>query len=89
MSMNANTVDCCTFFTTDPSITSEVLTPEVLEEIGGLKMDVIEAMMPHWTIDTDAEVLISHIEILAMELDGLTPHFIRALAKAMKAPVPA
>jgi hypothetical protein len=73
-------------FYTDPSITDETLTPESLRELARLKMHIVEAMLKHWTTDVNEEALASHIEILALELNGLTPDFIRALAEVMKVP---
>jgi hypothetical protein len=75
-------------FHTDPSITDEELTPAVLEELGRLKAEIINAVLPHWypIVDRDAEngPLPSEIfETLALELEPLTPAFIRALAAAI------
>jgi hypothetical protein len=65
---------------TDPSICDEELTPEVLEEIGRHKHNIIEAVLPHWP--NDGEYLV--IEALALELKLMTPDFVRALAKALQ-----
>ena len=68
-------------FFTDPSLASEKLTPEVLEEIGRHKATIIADMLPYWkglTGDSDPGVL-------AIELEGLTLDFIRALAQALAA----
>jgi hypothetical protein len=59
-------------FHTDPSITDETLTPKVLEEIGRLKAEIINAVLPHWTRLTGDD----DIDVLALELEpdaGLHP----------------
>ena len=84
MCPNANDLDDWGVFDTDPSIANETLTPEVLRELASLKMDIVDAILKHWTTDFDEEARACHMEILALELNGLTPDFIRALAKAMK-----
>jgi hypothetical protein len=61
---------------TDPSICDEELTPEVLEEIGKCKHDIIKAVMPNWTNITEDD----DVGVLGCELESLTPDFIRALA---------
>ena len=69
-----------TMFHTDPSICDEELTPEVIEEIGKAKFAIIQAVLPYWrdiTSDDDRGVL-------AIELEPMTPDFIRALAKALQ-----
>ena len=99
-------------FHTDPSLTEEKLTPEVLEEIGRLKAGIINAVLPHLfpgeesadyrrltvappfvleTIRRGDEVTMDSLprdtfDTLALELEPLTPDFIRALAKALKVP---
>lgn len=100
-------------FHTDPSITDEELTPAVLEELGRLKAEIINAVLPHWYPDdsgtaqyrrlavappfvletrTEGNVITMNttppeiFETLALELEPLTPAFIRALAKALKVP---
>ena len=68
-------------FYTDPSITDEVLTNEVMEEIGKYKAQIIADVLPYWeklTGDRD-------VDVLAMELEPCTPDFIRALAQALAA----
>lgn len=75
------TMNYAEMFFTDPSITSEKLTPEVLEEIGRHKAKIIGAMLPYWkglTGGCDAGVL-------AIELEQMTPDFVRALAQALAA----
>lgn len=67
-------------FHTDPSICTEELTPEVLEEIGRLKYGIIEAVLPHWQALTND----SDMTTLANELEPMSPDFVRALAAAMK-----
>jgi len=68
-------------FYTDPSITTEKLTPEVLEEIGRLKYGIVTAIMPHWKAVTGND----DGAVVGCELEPLTPDFIRSLAKALKA----
>jgi hypothetical protein len=67
-------------FHTDPAICIEELTPEVLEEIGRLKYGICEAVVPHWkaiTGDIDYGAL-------GLELEPMSPDFVRALAAALK-----
>jgi hypothetical protein len=69
-------------FTTDQSICDEVLTNEVMEEIGKCKAKIIAAVLPYWqniTGDDDPGVL-------AIELEPMTPDFIRALVRTLAAP---
>ena len=68
-------------FFINPALTTEKLTPAVLEEIGRAKATIIADVLPYWkslTGDSDPGVL-------AIELEGLTPNFIRALAQALAA----
>jgi hypothetical protein len=72
------TTSFATMFHTDPTITDEELTPAVMEEIGKAKYDIISAMLP-FAGNTDLD-----LDMLALELEPLTPTFIRALAAALK-----
>jgi hypothetical protein len=77
-------------FYTDPSITDEELTPEVLEEIGRHKHKIIEAALPHYLAITKDPSDHEHGQagqVLALELEPMTPNFVRALAAALKAKV--
>lgn len=67
-------------FHTDPSICDEELTPEVLEKLGELKYKIVEAVLPHWQALTGD----SDMGVLAIELEPMSPDFVRALAAAMK-----
>jgi hypothetical protein len=73
-------------FHTDQFITNEELTPEVLEEIGKHKFDIIAAVSPHWQAITGYDDIGDVTsDVLALELEPMTPDFIRALAMALKA----
>jgi hypothetical protein len=61
----------------------ETLTEEVMEEIGKHKHDIITAVMPHWEDVTGYGAKESY-DVLAIELEPLTPDFVRALAAALK-----
>jgi hypothetical protein len=73
-----------TMFNTDPAITEEELTPAVLEEIGKLKYEIIQAIMPHWQAITSYSCNDSNIDVLGIELEGSSPDFVRALAAALR-----
>ncbi len=71
-------------FYLDPSILGgDELTPEELEEIGKCKYEIIKAAQMHWRDYKRAGD--DNMGMLGCQLELMSPDFVHALAKAVKA----
>ena len=69
------------FYTPESVCGDEECTQELCEEIGKHKAEIITAMLPYWKRITNSD----EPYVLAIELEQMTPDFVRALAQALAA----